>query len=62
MQCPSELDMEIQECLISLYAIKENLLALKRKQEPIDQQRYKKITFTVLETLEGSPWWSMKQT
>ena len=62
MQCPSELDMEIQECLTSLYAIKENLSVLKRKLEPIDQQRYKKITFTVLETLEGSPWWSMKQT
>ena len=62
MQCPLELDMEIQECLISLYAIKENLLVLKRKLEPIDQQRYKKITFTVLDKLEGSPWWSMKQT
>ena len=62
MQCPSELDTEIQECLISLSVIKESLLELKRKQEPIDPQRYKKITFTGLEKLEGSPWWSMKQT
>jgi len=62
MQCPSELDTEIQECLTSLYAMKEDLLVLKRKLEPINQQRYKKITFTGLEKLEGSPWWSMKQT
>jgi len=62
MQCPSELDMEIQECLTSLYAMKEDLLALRRKLEPIDPQRYKKITFTGSEKLEGSPWWSTKQT
>jgi len=62
MQCPSEPDTETQECLTSSSAIKEDLLVSKRKLEPIDQQRYKKITFTVLEKLEGSPWWSMKQT
>jgi len=62
IQCPSELDTEIQECLTSLFATEEDLLVLKQKLEPIDPRRYKKITFTVLETLEGSPWWSMKQT
>lgn len=62
MQCPSEPDTETQECLTSSSAIEENLLVSKRKLEPIDQQRYKKITLIVLDKLEGSPWWSMKQT